>query len=123
MEIESSEPLPDDKIHLIAPVNGSDVVKFRLSNRFLGLSNFTARFAPGSSSHFRITPSAGVLAPYGSQGTEFTITFQPKVYGTRELANLVIETDDAQWNYECTGSYPEKKIDMDLLVGKTDHRR
>ena len=101
MEIESSEPLPDDKIHLIAPVNGSDVVKFRLSNRFLGLSNFTARFAPGSSSHFRITPSAGVLAPYGSQGTEFTITFQPKVYGTRELANLVIETDDAQWNYEC----------------------
>tara|TARA_A100001035_G_C27524324_1_gene382351 strand:- start:16 stop:645 length:630 start_codon:yes stop_codon:yes gene_type:complete len=123
MEIESGEPLPDDKIHLIAPVDGSDMVKFRLSNRFLGMSNFTARFAPGSSSHFRITPSAGVLAPFGSAGTEFAITFQPKVYGTRELANLVIETDDAQWNYECTGSYPDKKIDKNLIEGKTDHRR
>ncbi len=123
MEIESSEPLPDDKIHLIAPVDGTDIVKFRLSNRFLGMSNFTARFAPGSSSHFRVTPSAGVLAPFGSAGTEFAITFQPKVYGTRELANLVIETDDAQWNYECTGAYPDKTVDKDLISGKTDHRR
>ena len=49
MEVEATDPLPDDNIHLVAPVTGSDVVKFRLSNRFLGISNFTARFAPGSS--------------------------------------------------------------------------
>ena len=123
MEIESTEPLPDDSIHLIAPVTGSDLVKFRLSNRFLGISNFTARFAPGSSPHFRVTPTAGALAPFGSNGTEFSITFNPVTYGIREVANLVIETDDAQWNYEVTGAYPDVSIDKTLIESKIDNKR
>jgi hypothetical protein len=123
MEIEATEPLPDDRIHLIAPVTGSDMVKFRLSNRFLGISNFTARFAPGSSPHFRVSPTAGALAPFGSNGTEFSIMFSPTTYGIRELANLVIETDDAQWNYEVTGAYPDVTIDKSLIESKIDNKR
>lgn len=123
MEIESTEPLPDDRIHLIAPVTGSDLVKFRLSNRFLGISNFSARFAPGSSPHFRVTPTAGALAPFGSNGTEFSITFSPVTYGIREMANLIIETDDAQWNYEVTGAYPDVSIDKTLIESKIDNKR
>lgn len=123
MDIESTDPLPDDSIHLVAPVTGSDVVKFRLSNRFLGISNFAARFAPGSSPHFRVTPTAGALAPFGSNGTEFSILFSPVTYGIREVANLVIETDDAQWNYEVTGSYPDVSIDKSLIESKIDNKR
>ncbi len=85
MELEVLDPLPDDTILLTAPVGSQDRVSFKLTNRFLGYSNFEAYFSPQSSPHFSVTPSAGVLAPFGSaEGTQFVVTFAPKEYGTRE---------------------------------------
>lgn len=110
VDLESSEPAPDDVIRLTAPVGGTDKVSFRLTNRFLGYSSFEAYFSARSSPHFTVTPSSGVLAPYGSEGTQFIITFSPKEYGTRERANLIVMTEEAQWNYEVIGSYPEHNI-------------
>jgi len=107
VEVESTEPEPDDVIKLCASVGSVDKVSFRLSNRFLGFSNFRAYFTVRSSPHFSISPSAGVLAPFGSEGTLFVVSFAPTEYGLREVANLIICTDDTQWNYEITGSYPE----------------
>lgn len=83
-ELESTDPMPDDIIALTAAVGGSDKVAFKLSNRFLGFSSFQAYFTAKSSSHFSVTPTSGVLAPYGSDGTTFVVSFSPSSYGLRE---------------------------------------
>jgi hypothetical protein len=85
LEMESTDPEPDDVICLTAPVGGADRVSFRLSNRFLGLSNFEAYFTAKSSPHFAVSPATGVLAQYGSEGTPFVITFAPAEYGVVEV--------------------------------------
>jgi hypothetical protein len=85
MELEVTEPLPDDVINLTAAVGSTDKVSFRLSNRFLGYSSFQAYFGPKSSPHFSVAPTTGVLAPYGSDGTPFIVTFAPTEYQSREV--------------------------------------
>ena len=70
MEIEATEPEADDLIKMVAPVGGTDVVSFKLSNRFLGYSNFQAYFSAKSSPHFSVGPASGILAPYGQEGTK-----------------------------------------------------
>jgi hypothetical protein len=107
IELESTEPEPDDYMRMIAAVGSSDKMSFRLSNRFLGLTNFQAYFTAKSSSHFSVSPSSGVLAPFGVEGTLFVVSFTPLVYGNRETASLIVSTDDVQWNYELVGTYPD----------------
>lgn len=85
IDLEATDPVPDDSISLTAAVGGIDKVGFRLSNRFLGFSTFQARFTAKSSSHFSVTPSSGVLAPYGVEGTPFVISFAPLSYGAKEM--------------------------------------
>jgi hypothetical protein len=85
VQLEALEPPPDDTISLNAKVGESDKVAFRLTNRFLGYSPYEAYFTARSSPHFTVTPSSGVLAPFGSvEGTQFVVTFSPKEYGIRE---------------------------------------
>jgi len=124
MDLEALEPLPDDTIKLTAPVGGVDRVSFKLNNRFLGYSNFKAYFSVKSSPHFTVSPSSGVLAPYGSSdGTKFVITFSPLGYGTVENGILIISTDDAQWNYEIKGFYPDSTINQASVKSKVDSNR
>ena len=124
VELDALDPPPDDAICLTAPVGGSDKVSFRLSNRFLGYSPFEAYFSARSSPHFAVTPSSGVLAPFGSaEGTKFEVTFSPKEYGIRERANLIVTTEEAQWNYEITGTYPDVSINTNLIKSKIDAGR
>ena len=123
LQLEANDPEPDDIINLIAPVGGIDKVKFRLSNRFLGFSNFNAYFSNKSSPHFSVSPAQGVLAPYGSDGSEFVISFSPVTYGIKDVAYLTIVTDDAQWNYEVHGAYPDVSVDKSLIQAKTSSRR
>ena len=85
VDLDATEPEPDDVIKLTAPVHGSDRVTFRLNNRFLGYSSFQAYFSAKSSPHFSVSPSSGTLAPYGSEGTPFVVTFAPSEYGTIEM--------------------------------------
>jgi hypothetical protein len=84
IEVEATDPAPEDTIRLTAAVGGSDKISFRLSNRFLGSSNYRAYFGPKSSPHFSVTPTSGVLAPFGTEGTQFIVNFSPLVYGTKE---------------------------------------
>jgi hypothetical protein len=84
-ELEATEPEPDDTISLVAAVGGTDKVSFRLSNRFLGFSTFQAYFTVKSSPHFSVSPTSGVLAPYGSDGTSFVVSFAPNLYGLKEV--------------------------------------
>jgi hypothetical protein len=123
LQLEANDPEPDDIINLIAPVGGTDKIKFRLSNRFLGYSNFNAYFSNKSSPHFSVSPPQGVLAPFGSDGTEFVISFSPVTYGIKDIAYLTIVTDDAQWNYEVRGAYPDVSVDKSLIQAKTSTRR
>ena len=124
VELDALDPPSDDTIALTAPVGGSDKVSFRLSNRFLGYSPFEAYFSARSSPHFTVTPSSGVLAPFGSvDGTKFEVTFSPKEYGIRERANLIVTTEEAQWNYEITGTYPDVSIDASQIKSKIDAGR
>jgi hypothetical protein len=116
--LNATSPPADDVIRLCAPVGGLDQAKFKLSNRFLGLSNFEAYFAPGSSSHFKVTPTVGVLAPFGSSGTEFVISYAPVQYGPRDIGTLIVMTDDAQWNYDIKGVYPDVSIDKSQISSK-----
>jgi len=120
VDVESTEPEPDDVIQLTAPVGGSDKVSFKLSNRFLGLSSFEAYFTARSSPHFAVSPATGVLAPFGSDGTPFVVTFAPVEYGVIEIGNLVISTEEAQWNYRVTGSYPSTVIKQSAIKSKID---
>jgi hypothetical protein len=85
LDLDATDPEPDDTIRLVAPVHGTDKVTFRLNNRFLGYSSFQAYFSAKSSPHFSVSPSAGTLAPYGSEGTAFVVTFAPVDYGTIEM--------------------------------------
>lgn len=120
VDLESSEPEPDDVIQLTAPVGGSDKVSFKLSNRFLGLSSFEAYFTARSSPHFAVSPATGVLAPFGSDGTPFVVTFAPAEYGVIEIGNLVISTEEAQWNYRVLGAYPSTVIKQSAIKSKID---
>ena len=88
-ELNATDPEPDDVIELTAAVGSSDKVSFRLSNRFLGYSSFQAYFSVHSSPHFSVTPTSGVLAPYGSDGTHFVVSFAPARYGGREKYALL----------------------------------
>lgn len=85
LDLDATDPEPDDVIKLTAPVGGSDKVTFRLNNRFLGYSTFQAYYSAKSSPHFSVSPSSGTLAPYGSEGTPFVVTFAPIDYGTIEV--------------------------------------
>jgi len=120
LELESSDPDPDDIIKLTASVGNIDKVSFKLSNRFLGYSTFQAYFSSKSSPHFGVSPSTGVLAPYGSDGTPFIVTFSPLEYGIREVATLIIATDDAQWNYEIIGQQPDHLANIGNVRSKID---
>ena len=84
IEIEATEPAPEDTIRLTAAVGGSDKISFRLTNRFLGSSNYRAYFGPKSSPHFSVSPTSGVLAAFGTEGTLFVVNFSPLVYGSKE---------------------------------------
>jgi hypothetical protein len=81
IDLEATNPEPDDIIKLVAKVGDSDRVSFKINNRFLGFSPFQAYFTTNSSPHFSVTPSSGLLAPFDGDGTSFVVTFSPKEYG------------------------------------------
>jgi hypothetical protein len=81
VDLEATNPEPDDTIKLTAKVGDSDRVAFKLNNRFLGFSPFQAFFTSNSSPHFSVQPTSGLLAPYDGEGTSFLVSFAPKEYG------------------------------------------
>lgn len=119
IDIESTQPSSDDVIRLSASVGSSDTVSFRLNNRFLSYSPFKCYFAPRSSTKFQVTPNSGVLPPYGSEGATFVVTFSPTEYGNFQKAHLIISTEDAQWDYEVIGEFPQNNPSKSDIRSKT----
>merc|ERR1711871_59368 len=110
VQLEATPPNPDDVIELEAAVGTEDRVQFQLANRFLGYSKFQAYFEFRSSPHFKVEPASGVLAPYGSAGSTFTVVFKPREYGIPETGILTVVTDEAQWSYKVSGRYPALEV-------------
>ncbi|KAL4497051.1 hypothetical protein ABPG72_002207 [Tetrahymena utriculariae] len=105
--LESSPPNEDDIIVLSAPLDTVDTVSFRLTNRFKTFATFSAKFTPESDPEFAVTPSTGILEPYGRDGTLFTISFSPVEYGKAKAGKLIIETDEMFWSYQIKGVLPK----------------
>lgn len=95
--MESSSPNEDDIIVLSAPLDTVDTVSFRLTNRFKNYATFGAKFTPDSDPEFSVTPTTGILEPYGRDGTLFSISFSPVEYGKAKTGKLIIETEDMYW--------------------------
>jgi hypothetical protein len=47
------------------------------------------------------------LAPYGSKGTHFYVSYTPVEYGKEQKGKLIIETQDMYWSYLLKGSLPK----------------
>jgi hypothetical protein len=74
-------------------------VSFKITNKDKKLVPFTAYLTPDSgnslnnSAHeFSVEPQSGILAKYGSKGTDIKISFTPVEYGKDKTGKLVIET-------------------------------
>lgn len=81
LDLEATDQIPDDVVVMRCPVGKVDKVSFSVSNRFLGFSPFQAYITGKASSYFSVMPSSGILAPFGSEGTKFIITYSPTEYG------------------------------------------
>ena len=51
-------------------------------------------------------PRIGMLAPFGKQGTAFTVSFTPVSYGRKKAGKLIIETNEMVWTYQLKGTLP-----------------
>ena len=89
IDLIAKDPGPSDSVKLTAAVGSSDTQTFKLNNRFMGKSLFEAYFTSGSNSHFSVVPKTGYLAPFGDDGTLFTVIFSPQAYGTKETYVLL----------------------------------
>lgn len=73
--LESSPPNEDDVIVLSSPLDAIDTVSFRLTNRFKTFATYSAKFTSESDPEFSVSPTTGLLEPYGRDGTIFSISF------------------------------------------------
>ena len=99
-------------------INRISSVSFALTNQFDRQARFAAYFSPDSPSEFSVSPSSGLLEPYGSEGSIFVVSFAPTVYGKFYQGKLIIETDEMQWTYEVCGDHP--RYDPPQALGKVD---
>lgn len=90
-------PNEDDIIVLSCPLESVDTVTFRLTNRLKAFTTFVAKYTSESDPEFSISPSTGMLEPYGRDGTPFSVSFSPVEYGKSKTGTLIIETDDMYW--------------------------
>ena len=106
MELVASSPDVDDTIRIEGNVNVSSSVSFRLTNQFDSPAAFQAYFSLESPPEFTVTPESGMLEPYGSEGTNFVVSFTPKIYGKFYQGKIIVETEEMQWTYEVHGNLP-----------------
>ena len=107
---ESTEPDIDDVIVITSPLNKTSSVSFKLTNHMRAHAEFTAFFSPDSAPEFSVHPKAGILEPYGKEGTNFIVSFTPTEYGKQKKGKLIILTEEMQWSYEIKGTHPHYKI-------------
>merc|ERR1711988_788345 len=89
-------------------------VKFSLTNRFPTYATFQAYFSTESAYTLQVTPSNGLLAPAGSEGTQFSVSFAPTEYGKLQRGRLIIQTAEMQWIYEVMGTHPKPEVPKNI---------
>ena len=107
--LESTEPEPDDIIHIKSSMGKQSFVTFKLQNIFTKDAKFTAYFSHDSSSEFSVSPREGILDQSGREGTQFVVCYLPVEYGKIKIGKLIIETDEVQWVFEVRGSHLDYK--------------
>jgi hypothetical protein len=106
VQFDATEPEIDDIITVEGVLGSVSTVSFRLTNNVLSPAKFVAFFTPDTPNQLTVMPSQGVLDPYGSDGSIFTISFAPSEYGKPMIGKLLIQTSDMQWTYEVRGVHP-----------------
>ncbi len=116
LQLEATEPEPDDTIVVEASLKTTATITFRLLNRFPNFAPFQAFFSADSSSALAVTPATGLLGPGGGGsgggggGTALNVSFSPLEYGLRQRGRLVVLTEDTQWTYEVVGEKPKDRV-------------
>ncbi|XP_066033096.1 cilia- and flagella-associated protein 47 [Chamaea fasciata] len=104
----ATEPEVDDVINIEAVgLNKESIVGFKLTSQTGYPEPFTAHFLAGSDPDFLVMPQAGELLPAGTVGTHITVGYKPRMYGRKQTATLVIETQSMQWTYVINGLPPQ----------------
>jgi len=120
LQLDATEPEPDDRIVVEAALKTTGAVAFTLSNRFEAYAPFQAFFSSDSSLTLAVAPHNGLLAPASAGGTQISVTFSPTEYGSRQRGRLVILTEETQWSYEVSGALPKDKLPTNHRPGATD---
>ncbi|EKX37711.1 hypothetical protein GUITHDRAFT_116187 [Guillardia theta CCMP2712] len=107
LDVVAEQAEVDDEIMMEGSLNRVNTVSFKMTNQFDEPASFHAFFSLDSSPEFQVSPSQGMLSPYGSEGTTFLLSFSPKTYGRSYRALLIIETDEMQWTYRVVGEPPK----------------
>ena len=107
--LESTEPDPDDIIHIKSSLGKESYVAFKLQNIFTKEAKFIAYFSHDSSSEFSVSPREGILDQNGREGTQFVICYLPVEYGKKKTGKLIVETDEVEWIFEVKGTHLEYK--------------
>ena len=87
---EALEPEVDDVIVIQSPLHKTSSVSFKLNNHLKSYAEFHAFFTPDSAAEFQVHPKAGMLEPYGKEGTNFIVSFTPTEYGKAKVGKMVI---------------------------------
>jgi len=107
LELEATEPEIDDVIVISSLLGQPSSVTFSLTNQFTVYTPYKAYFTPDSALEFSVEPKSGLLEPYGSNGTQFVVSYTSTAYGRVDTGRLVILTDEMQWTYEVRGTLPQ----------------
>ena len=112
-----------DTIAIEANLNSTSTVKFSLTNRFQSFAPFQAYFSTDSAYTLDVKPSNGLLAPAGSDGTQFAVSFSPTEYGKLQRGRLIIQTAEMQWTYEVVGTHPQFQLPTNVVSKVDSHLR
>ena len=123
MQLDATDPEPDDTFSIEANLNSTTTVKFSLTNRFQAYAPFQAYFSTDSAYTLDVAPSNGLLAPAGSDGTQFSVSFSPTEYGKLERGRLIIQTAEMQWTYEVVGTHPQFQLPTNVVSKVDSHLR
>ena len=108
--LESTDPDPDDIIHIKAALGKESYVAFKLQNIFAKDAKFIAYFSHDSSSEFSVSPKEGILEQAGKEdATQFVVRYLPIEYGKIKIGKLIIETDEVEWIFEVRGTHLDYK--------------
>ena len=75
LDLVASQPEVDDEIRIEGHVNRTSSVSFRITNQFDTEAPFKAYFSSESPPEFSVTPTAGMLEPYGKTFAEIYLDF------------------------------------------------